>query len=148
MALAYWHWLVFGMLLVVFEIFIPSFTALWFGLGALIVGIMLYLSPGVSLVVQLLLWLIASSAFTWAWFRFFRRLAPDRTTAGLSREAILGETAQVIRAPQEDSRGMLRFATPKLGSEEWEFLCEQPVVMGDRVIVKDVSGNTLIVTRR
>ena len=54
----------------------------------------------------------------------------------------------VIRAPQEDSRGMLRFATPKLGSEEWEFLCEQPVVMGDRVIVKDVSGNTLIVTRR
>ena len=61
---------------------------------------------------------------------------------------IIGETAQVIRAPQEDSRGMLRFATPKLGSEEWEFLCEQPVVMGDRVIVKDVSGNTLIVTRR
>ena len=92
--------------------------------------------------------LIASSAFTWAWFRFFRRLAPDRTTAGLSREAILGETAQVIRAPQEDSRGMLRFATPKLGSEEWEFLCEQPVALGDRVIVKDVSGNTLIVTRR
>ena len=64
------------------------------------------------------------------------------------REAILGETAQVIRAPQDDSRGMLRFATPKLGSEEWEFICEQPVVMGDRVIVKDVSGNTLIVTRR
>jgi membrane protein implicated in regulation of membrane protease activity len=148
MALAYWHWLVFGMLLVVFEIFIPSFTALWFGLGALIVGFMLYLSPGVPLFWQLLVWLIASSVFTWAWFRFFRRLAPDRTKAGLSREAIIGETAQVIRAPQEDSRGMLRFATPKLGSEEWEFLCEQPVVMGDRVIVKDVSGNTLIVTRR
>lgn len=148
MALAYWHWLVFGMLLVVFEIFIPSFTALWFGLGALIVGIMLYLSPGVSLLWQLLVWLIASSLFTWAWFRFFRRLAPDRTNAGLSREAILGETAQVIRTPQEHSRGMLRFATPKLGSEEWEFICEQPVVMGDRVIVKDVSGNTLIVTRR
>ena len=148
MALAYWHWLVFGMLLVVFEIFIPSFTALWFGLGALIVGFMLYLSPGVPLFWQLLVWLIASSVFTWAWFRFFRRLAPDRTKAGLSREAIIGETAQVIRAPQEDSRGMLRFATPKLGSEEWEFLCEQPVVMGDRVIVQDVSGNTLIVTRR
>jgi membrane protein implicated in regulation of membrane protease activity len=148
MALAYWHWLVFGMLLVVFEIFIPSFTALWFGLGALIDGFMLYLSPGVPLFWQLLVWLIASSVFTWAWFRFFRRLAPDRTKAGLSREAIIGETAQVIRAPQEDSRGMLRFATPKLGSEEWEFLCEQPVVMGDRVIVKDVSGNTLIVTRR
>ena len=36
--LLYWHWLVIGMLLVVAEIFIPSFTVLWFGLGALVVG--------------------------------------------------------------------------------------------------------------
>jgi hypothetical protein len=43
---------------------------------------------------------------------------------------------------------MLRFATPKLGSEEWEFICDQPVVVGDRVGVKDVSGNTLIVGKR
>jgi membrane protein implicated in regulation of membrane protease activity len=148
MALAYWHWLVFGMLLIGFEIFIPSFTALWFGLGALIIGGVLLLYPDLSLVLQLVLWLLSSSAFTWAWFRFFKRLAPDRTKAGLSREAIIGETAQVIRAPHESARGMLRFATPKLGSEEWEFISDQPVNVGDRVAVRDVSGNTLIVTRR
>jgi membrane protein implicated in regulation of membrane protease activity len=34
--LLYWHWLVIGMILVVGEIFIPSFTILWFGLGALV----------------------------------------------------------------------------------------------------------------
>jgi membrane protein implicated in regulation of membrane protease activity len=148
MALAYWHWLVFGMLLIGFEIFIPSFTALWFGLGALIIGGVLLLYPDLSLVLQLVLWLLSSSAFTWAWFKFFKRLAPDRTKAGLSREAIIGETAQVIRAPHESARGMLRFATPKLGSEEWEFISDQPVNVGDRVAVRDVSGNTLIVTRR
>ena len=38
--LLYWHWLVFGMLLVAAEIFIPSFTVLWFGLGALVVGLL------------------------------------------------------------------------------------------------------------
>jgi len=32
----YWYWLVFGMLLIIAEIFIPSFTVLWFGLGAII----------------------------------------------------------------------------------------------------------------
>ncbi len=148
MALAYWHWLVFGMLLIGFEIFIPSFTALWFGLGALIIGGVLLLDPNVTLVWQLVVWLVSSSAFTWAWFRFFKQLAPDRTKAGLSREAIIGETAQVIRAPHESARGMLRFATPKLGSEEWEFISDQPVNVGDRVAVRDVSGNTLIVTRR
>ncbi len=148
MEFAYWHWLVFGMLLVVFEIFIPSFTALWFGLGALIIGCLLLLDPEMSLLWQLITWLLASSAFTWAWFRFFKRLAPDRTKAGLAREAIIGETAQVIRAPHDGARGMLRFSTPKLGSEEWEFICEQPVAIGDRVAVRDVSGNTLIVARR
>ena len=148
MALAYWHWLVFGMLLIGFEIFIPSFTALWFGLGALIIGGVLLLDPNVTLLWQLVVWPVSSSAFTWAWFRFFKRLAPDRTKAGLSREAIIGETAQVIRAPHESARGMLRFATPKLGSEEWEFISDQPVNVGDRVAVRDVSGNTLIVTRR
>ena len=42
--LLYWHWLVIGMLLVVAEIFVPSFTVLWFGLGALLVGCLLYTS--------------------------------------------------------------------------------------------------------
>ena len=36
--LVYWHWLVLGMLLVGFEIFVPSFTVLWFGLGAVVVA--------------------------------------------------------------------------------------------------------------
>ena len=148
MDLAYWHWLVVGMVLIVLEIFLPSFTALWFGLGALIVGALLWFTPGVPLVWQLLVWLLASTVFTWAWFRFFKRLAPDRTKAGLSREAILGETAQVISAPHEEKRGVLRFATPNLGAEDWEFICQQPVSVGDRVVVQDVSGNTLIVSRR
>ena len=43
--LLYWHWLVIGMLLVVAEIFIPSFTVLWFGLGALVVGLVEMVAP-------------------------------------------------------------------------------------------------------
>lgn len=147
MSIAYWHWLVFGLVLVGLEIFVPSFTILWFGLGALIVGLLLFLFSGMPLVWQLFIWAVASTAFTWAWFRYFRGLAPDRTKAGLSREAIVGETAQVILAPFGERRGRLRFATPKLGAEEWEFLCEQPVEVGDRVAVTDVSGNTLIVSK-
>ena len=50
----YWHWLVLGLLLVVGEIFIPSFTILWFGLGALVVGLVELLIP-MSLSVQILL---------------------------------------------------------------------------------------------
>ena len=34
----YWHWLVFGMVLIMAELFVPSFTIFWFGLGGLLVA--------------------------------------------------------------------------------------------------------------
>jgi len=69
----------------------------------------------------------------------------DKTKAGMSKEALLGETGQVIRVPDGERRGLVRFTKPLLGSDEWSFLCDEPVQIGDRVQIRDVSGNTLIV---
>jgi len=144
----YWYWLVFGMLLIIAEIFIPSFTVLWFGLGAIIVALILWLLPDLAASWQLFVWAIASIVFTFLWFKLFKPLMTDRTQAGISREAILGESGQVIKTPAAGHRGIVRFAMPLLGTDEWPFICEQEVGSGDRVFVKDVSGNTLIVEKR
>jgi membrane protein implicated in regulation of membrane protease activity len=144
----YWYWLVLGMLLIVAEIFIPSFTVFWFGLGAIIVALILWLLPDMALSWQLFIWAMASILFTFLWFKFFKPLMTDRTQAGISREAAMGESGQVIRVPAEGRRGIVRFATPLLGADEWPFMCEQEVAAGDRVFVKDISGNTLLVERR
>jgi len=146
--IVYWHWLVFGMVLIIAEMFVPSFTIFWFGLGGLIVGGALWLFPDLSLSWQLFLWAVASSFFTILWFKFFKPLMPDRTKAGISREAILGETGQVVKMPMDKNEGVVRFTTPVLGSDEWPFICEEKVNAGDRVFIKDISGNTLIVGRR
>jgi membrane protein implicated in regulation of membrane protease activity len=146
--LLYWHWLVFGMILIMAELFVPSFTIFWFGLGAILVAIILLVAPGPSLAWQLFIWAVASCIFTLLWFKFFRPLMRDRTKAGIAREAILGESGQVIKAPAADSRGVVRFTTPILGADEWPFICEQAVAVGDRVHVKEISGNTLIVEKR
>lgn len=143
-----WHWLILGMGLIIAELFIPSFTIFWFGLGALLVAGWLFVAPGLSLTGQLLLWALASALFTWLWFRLIRPKMRDRTKAGISREALMGESGRVIRAPEPDRRGMVRFATPLLGADEWPFICEQAVKPGDRVFVSDISGNTLIVEKR
>jgi len=145
--LTYWHWLVLGLLLIITELFIPSFTIFWFGLGALLVGLILIVVPALPLTGQLLLFALASALFTFLWFRYLKPLMADRTKAGMSREAAVGETGQVIQAPVEGRRGIVRFTTPLLGTDEWPFICEQPVTTGDRVIVRDISGNTLIVDR-
>ncbi|MGD9330965.1 MAG: NfeD family protein [Desulfobacterales bacterium] len=144
----YWHWLVIGMLLIIGEIFVTSFTMFWFGLGSLVVALVLALAPGLSLTWQLLIWALASALFTLLWFKLVRPRMKDRTKAGIAREAAIGESGQVIKAPAEGRRGVVRFTTPLLGSDEWSFICEQPVVTGDRVHVKDISGNTLIVENR
>ncbi len=143
-----WHWLILGMGLIIAELFVPSFTIFWFGLGAMVVAGCLYLAPGLGTSGQLLIWALSSALFTWLWFRLIRPRMKDRTKAGISREAVVGENGRVIRAPEANRRGTVRFSTPLLGAEEWPFICEQSVGTGDRVFVRDISGNTLIVGKR
>lgn len=147
MEILYWHWIVFGIGLICLEVFIPSFTILWFGAGAVLVGAVQYLLPDMSLTAQLLLWTVSSCAFTALWFKYLKPLSVDKTMAGLSLESIQGEVGQVIVAPDGERRGKLRFPAPILGSDEWSFICEDELALGDRVRVTDVSGNSLIVTK-
>jgi len=147
MIIEYWHWLVLGMVLIGFEIFLPSFITLWFGLGALVVAGLLALLPSLSTSSQLVIWAILSSGFGIAWFKVLRPKMTDRTKAGIAREAIAGETGMVIKAPSEGVRGHVRFTTPVLGDDEWGFICEDSVVTGDKVMIKEASGNTLVVSK-
>ena len=142
----YWHWMVLGAALILSEIFLASFTVLWFGLGAITVGLIMLLLPDLSLGAQILIWAVGSVGFTIAWFKVLKPRMIDKTPAGISREAALGETGQVIKAPIADVRGVVRFTLPVMGDDEWEFICEQNVRLGDKVSIIDFSGNTLVVT--
>lgn len=146
--LMYWHWLVIGMALLIAELFLGSMAILWFGLGAVAVAGLVLVAPGMGLPLQLFTWSLLSGLLTVLWFRFLKPRMADRTTAGIAREAIVGETGHVTSAPDLGRRGTVRFARPVLGSDEWPFICDDEVTAGDRVVVKDVSGNTLIVCRK
>lgn len=73
--LQYWHWLVFAMILIMAEIFVPSFTIFWFGLGGLVVAGLMLLFSGIGLSWQLFIWAIPSCTFTFLWFRFIRPIS-------------------------------------------------------------------------
>ncbi|MED5525251.1 NfeD family protein [Gallaecimonas pentaromativorans] len=146
--LQYWHWLVFGMVLIIAEMFLASFTLFWFGLGALVVAGLMGVFPALPLPWQLVLWALSSIVFTLLWFRYLKPLMADKSKAGNASEAIKGEVGQVIVLPVDDKRGVVRFTTPLLGDDEWPFICRNTVALGDRVYVTDISGNTLIVEKR
>ena len=79
MVIEFWHWIVLGIALSVLEIFLPSFTILWFGLGALLVAVVMLLWPQLPLYAQLALWAVATVAMSVAWFRYFKPRLLDRT---------------------------------------------------------------------
>ena len=142
----YWHWLVLGVVLIVAEIFIPSFTILWFGLGALVVGVAA-LMVEMSLSLQVLLWSIFSVLFTVLWFKLVKPRMVDSSNSEMAREAAIGESGQVIKLPAGDTRGKLRFSTPILGEDEWEFSCDSEVALGDRLHIQEISDSVLIVAK-
>lgn len=140
---AYWHWLVLGLVLVALEIFTAGFVLLWLGLSALVVGLLSYLfNLGFS--TELLIWAALSVVELFLWFRFIQPRFRDKTLSGMSREAIIGQVGLVIQS-NVGERGRLRFSMPLLGNDEWSFICEEQLRIGDRVSVTDVSGNTLVV---
>ena len=57
----YWHWVVFGVLLVLSEIALTTFFIFWFGIAAIVVGAVLFFLPELSLSWQIFIWTILSS---------------------------------------------------------------------------------------
>lgn len=131
----WWHWIVLGIILVIMEIVVPSFTIFWFGLGAIVTGLLLAVVPDFSLKWQLLLFSLSSIGFTFCWFRFFvprkktkTLLADEQTTIGQT-----GIAATSALTPGE--LGRVAFSVPVLGEESWMYQADEPIETGNRVRV-------------
>ena len=146
MQFLWWHWMVLGILLVLLELAVPAFFLVWFGVGALIVGMALLAVPALAFEWQVVIWIVCSLAFIWIWFKVFKP-GIHKTRAGMSHGALVGEIGLVTRDIRPFEKGQIRFQKPILGDETWEALAEEEIRIGVRVRVLDVEGNTLKVGR-
>lgn len=142
--IVYWHWIVLGLILITCELIAPVFVLLWLGTAAIAVGIIMS-AVTISTPVQLILWIIFSTGFIALWHIFISPKIKDKTLAGLSREAIVGQIGMVIFYSEDQGRGKLKFSAPVVGNDEWEFIHSEALSNGDKVQVVDISGNSLLV---
>ena len=143
----WWYWIITGFLLIGLELIVPSFTIIWFGLGALVVGAIKLLWSDFPLAGQILLWAVASISFTVMWFKYLKP-KNNRSSAGMSKEGIVGETGIIIRGTDDSyGRGIVRFRISVLGADEWSCYSEVVLHVGDTVRVTDIEGQILKVTR-
>lgn len=140
-----WHWFVLGVALMILELILPMFAALWFGLAAMVVGVIVLIFPSMSLTAQIWLWIILSIACAVLWFKLIKPLSIDKTKAGLPREATIGQIGIVIQIGMVHDQVRVRFTLPVLGADEWNCRSLDSLKVGDRVIVTDISGNDLVV---
>lgn len=142
----WWHWIVGGLALVLAELAVPAFYVIWFGLGALLVGLLLLLAPGLPVTAQLLCWIVASLAMTVLWFRVFRK-AQQATRSGTADGEAIGEIGLLVGAIEAFQKGRVRFQRPLLGADEWVCLADSAIAAGERVRVVAVEGSYLKVVK-
>jgi hypothetical protein len=134
--LAFWHWLVFGMLLMALEVLAPAMVVMWFGFGAIVTGIALWLFPSLGFAGQILIFALVSlvSVFGWRKSRFreenIQSDTPElnnRLLSHIGKEYIL--TDAIV-----NGRGTIR-----VGDTAWRVQGED-MPTGTRVRITGVDG--------
>jgi len=138
----WWHWAVLGIGLIIAELAVPAFFIVWFGLGALLVSLVVLVAPSMGLTAQLLTWTVASVAMVVIWFRIFKP-GMHKTRIGMSDSNIVGEVGMLTRDVEPYQKGQVRFQKPLVGSEVWECIAEAPIKSGERVKVLGIEGSFL-----
>jgi membrane protein implicated in regulation of membrane protease activity len=142
----WWHWAVAGIVLILAELAIPAFVLVWFGLGALLVALVVAVAPSLDITAQLGLWLVASVALVVLYFKVFK---PDshKTRIGMSAPAMVGEVGLLTSTVSPFARGEVRFQKPLLGTDIWPCIADVEIKAGERVKVISVQGSLLKVGR-
>jgi membrane protein implicated in regulation of membrane protease activity len=145
MELAWWHWAVGGIVLIVAELVVPSFVLIWFGLGALVVALAVALGS-IGFTLQLGLWLAVSLALVAGWFKVFKP-SMHKTKVGMADANVIGEVGMLVRDVAPFEKGAVRFQKPLLGDDVWECIADEAIKSGERVRVVAVEGSFLKVGR-
>ena len=143
MRIEWWYWVIAGFCLIGVELILPSFTIIWFGMGALVVGVLSGLWPDLSLVGQIVLWPLASIGFSAMWFKYLKPKG-NRPLVGMTKEGIVGETGVIVCGTEDSNgEGIVKFRVSVLGTYEWACYSSEALHVNDRVRVIDIEGQIL-----
>jgi hypothetical protein len=135
----WWHWIVFGIGLLILDMTMGTFFILGLGVAAIIVGILdIYLE--LSFTLELTIWMILSILAIAAWFKWFRENPVTDSGQSNYRLDTLGVVMEDI---QPHSRGKVTFDTPVLGNTSWHATAKVDIDKGSRVQIVQINGQLI-----
>lgn len=136
--LEFWHWLVLGVALAIIEVFAPGVFFLWLGVSAGVVGLVLWIFPGLDWQIQLLLFAIVSVASVVLARRYLTRhpLESDLPNLNLRGQQYVGRTF-TLAEPVVNGQGKIR-----VDDSTWKITCDD-CEAGTKIIIDGVDGVVL-----
>jgi len=138
--ITWWYWVVLGILLIILEMGTGTFITLGFGIAAVLVGL-IDLAFSLNFVIQITLWLLLSVAIIVLLFKYFKA-QPTVSSTGQSDHG-LDTLGTVTKAIEKHGRGKVKFDTPVLGNTLWHATSKEHLDVGQRVSIKEVSGQLI-----
>ncbi len=145
------YWLIIGVILIIIEMFTPTFAILWFGVSAVAIAILTWTFEHAlgSWQMQTSLWIILSIFITIFWFKVVQPIWEiEKKHKGLKNGDLINEKGVIVKVPTANKAGILRFHVPICGDTEWQCRLENPdeiIKIGNKVKVVDVDKNELVV---
>jgi membrane protein implicated in regulation of membrane protease activity len=135
----WWHWIVLGIALLIWDMSMGTFFILGLGVAAIIVGILdMFLDT--SFTIELTIWMILSILVIAAWFKWFREQPVTESGQSNYRLDTLGVVMEDI---QPHSRGKVTFDTPVLGNTSWHAISKVDIDKGTRVKIVQINGQLI-----
>ncbi len=141
--MTFWHWFIFGGILLVIEMVIPSTLLLWPGVAALIVGLLLWVVPAVGWPVAVAVWAILSVVTVVFWTKYRKKHPKAVDDNGLNQrgQQYVGQVFVLTRA-LENGKGEI-----KAGDTVWAVTGSEALPAGSNVRVSGVDGARLRVEK-
>ncbi|GJM00192.1 MAG: membrane protein [Methyloligella sp.] len=134
-----WSWLILGCILLGLEVLLPGTFMLWFGVAAIVTGVLSFLAP-IGLELQLIVFAIVSLISVLIGRKLYssNEAASDQPLLHKRGAQLIGHSFKVTKAI-ENGKGKV-----KVGDSEWIVKGEDAEV-GTIIKVVALDGNTLIV---
>jgi membrane protein implicated in regulation of membrane protease activity len=133
-------WWILALLLIIGELVLPGYFLLWIGIAAAAMGVVLWVVPSLSLLMQAVLFALLAIAACVVYARFLRSKLERRTPGSeqLNRRAeqMIGRRYELVE-PIVNGRGKAR-----VGDGQW-LVSGPDLPLGSTVEVLAVDGTTL-----
>jgi len=135
----WWHWIIFGIILLIVDMTLATFFILGLGAAAVIVGVVDLLVM-TTFTQELSIWMVLAILIIAGWFKWFRQKPLTQSGQSNYRLDTLGTITQAI---EPHSRGKVTFDTPVLGNTTWQATSKVALEANTRVQIVQINGQLI-----